>query len=151
MEERSTVAALHISPAHFQEMRSMDSAEVIQDLGVAGDRYAQKRGTNRSRRQVLLMDQETLEALGLTPGTVRENITTRGLALYTLRTGQRLGIGSQVVLEVTEPCEPCQRMDAIRQGLQEQLQGHRGMLTRVVQGGKISVGDAIKVLNVVAN
>ncbi|MFQ5934279.1 MAG: MOSC domain-containing protein [Dehalococcoidia bacterium] len=146
MSDKPKVAAIHISPEHFKEMQSLQTAEVIQDLGIAGDRYAQKRGVNRAKRQVLLMDQETLEELGLTPGTVRENITTRGMALYQLQPGARLSIGSDVVLEVTEPCEPCQRMEDIRPGLREQLKGRRGMLSRVVEGGTVSVGDTIKVL-----
>ena len=151
MSDKPVVAAIHVSPKHFEGMKSLKTAEVITDLGIEGDRYAAKRGINRNKRQVLLMDQETLDGLGLTPGTVRENITTRGLALYSLQAGQRLAIGSQVVLEVTEPCEPCERMDAIRQGLREQLQGRRGMLTRVVQGGTVSVGDELSVLKGVAS
>ena len=140
------VAAIHISKAHYEEMEPLDSARVIEDLGIEGDRYAIKRGLNRSRRQVLLMDRETLEELGLSPGTVRENITTSGLDIYSLASGQRVGIGPQVILEITEPCDPCERMDAIRPGLKEQLRGHRGMLTRVVQGGEFSVGDPISVM-----
>ncbi|MEE9248301.1 MAG: MOSC domain-containing protein [Dehalococcoidia bacterium] len=146
MKDTPQVAAIHISRAHFEEMEHLESARVIDDLGIEGDRYAAKRGINRSKRQVLLMDRETLEELGLSPGTVRENITTSGLDIYSLAPGQRVGIGSQVILEVTEACNPCERMDAIRPGLQAQLQGRRGMMTRVVRGGEFSVGDPVKVL-----
>ena len=147
MSDKPAVAGLHIAPGHFQDMKSLETVEAITDRGIAGDRYGKKAGANRSKRQVLLMDNETLQELGLTPGTIRENITTQGLPLNSLRPGQRLEIGPQVVLEVTEPCEPCQRMDEIRQGLQEQLDGRRGMLAWVVQGGMLSVGDAISVLD----
>ncbi|MEE9199441.1 MAG: MOSC domain-containing protein [Dehalococcoidia bacterium] len=146
MSDRAAVDALHIAPAHFQEMRPLETVEIITDLGVEGDRYAAKRDANRVKRQVLLMDHESLDDLDLTPGAVRENITTRGLPLYSLGAGQRLQLGPQVVLEVTAPCEPCYRMDEIRPGLREQLKGRRGMLARVLQGGTISVGDAISVL-----
>src|SRR2546426_3552032 len=44
-------------------------------------------------RSVLLMEAETLEELGLRPGVVKENITTRGLALRGLKVGQRLRVG----------------------------------------------------------
>lgn len=140
------VEAIHISKAHYKEMEHLKSARVINDLGIEGDRYAIKRGLNRSKRQVLLMDRETLEELSLSPGMVRENITTSGLDIYSLASGQRVGIGPQVILEVTEPCNPCERMDEIRPGLQAQLRGHRGMLTRVVRGGEFSVGDPVSVM-----
>ena len=105
-----------------------------------------KRGMNRAKRQVLLMDKETLELLGLTPGTVRENITTQDMDLYSLTPGQKVRIGVEVELEVTELCNPCERMDEIRQGLREELEGRRGMLTRVAKGGDIAVGDTISVV-----
>ena len=151
MSEQGTVVALHISEEHFGEMQSIPSAEVLHDLGVSGDRYAIKRGHNRSNRQVLMMDKETLDELSLPPGTVRENITVQGMSIYGLASGTRVAIGSHVVLEVTEPCEPCERMDAIRPGLREQLEGRRGMLTKVIKGGGISVGDAVKATEPVPN
>ncbi|MCH7997795.1 MAG: hypothetical protein IIB11_08485, partial [Chloroflexi bacterium] len=64
------VAAIHISRAHYEEMEHLDSARVIDDLGIEGDRYAIKRGLNRNNRQVLLMDRESLEEMGLSSGTV---------------------------------------------------------------------------------
>jgi MOSC domain-containing protein YiiM len=36
-------------------------------------------------------------------------------------------------------------MDEIRQGLRQELEGRRGMVSRVVQGGSIHVGDPITV------
>jgi len=92
------------------------------------------------------MDLETLEELGIPPGAVKENITTRGLNVRDLKGGQRLRVG-EALLEVTVPCEPCYRMDEIRRGLQDELRGRRGMLCRVIEAGRIRRGDAIEVLN----
>ncbi len=144
MSEQGTVVALHVSEEHYGEMKPIPNAEVVQDLGVSGDRYAIKRGHNRGRRQVLMMDKETLDQLDLPVGTVRENITVQGMSIYGLASGTRVAIGPDVVLEITEPCDPCERMDAIRPGLREQLEGRRGMLTKVLEGGGISVGDTVK-------
>jgi MOSC domain-containing protein YiiM len=36
-------------------------------------------------------------------------------------------------------------MDEIRDGLKQELEGRRGMVSRVVQGGVISVGDPITI------
>jgi len=90
------------------------------------------------------VDGETLAEFNLVPGIVRENITTMGLNTSDLRPGQRLVIGS-AELEVTIPCEPCFRMEEIRMGLQEALKDRRGVLCRVIEGGRISRGDAIEI------
>jgi MOSC domain-containing protein YiiM len=101
-------------------------------------------GRSESIRQVLLMDQETLEEFGIAPGRARENITTRGIVLGSLPLGQLLRAG-EALLEVTKPCTPCHQMDEIRQGLQEALRGRRGLLCRVVEPGRIRRGDRIEI------
>lgn len=91
------------------------------------------------------MDAETLEELRLAPGAIKQNILTRGLDVRALRRGQRLRIG-EALLEITIPCAPCKRMDDIRPGLQRDLRGRRGMLCRVLEGGRIQVGEPIHLL-----
>jgi MOSC domain-containing protein YiiM len=106
-------------------------------------------GRPGSRRQILLVQGEDLRQLGLSPGMVRENITTEGVRLTELESGMRLRAG-QALLEVTVPCEPCDHMEAIRPGLQDQLQGRRGILCRVVEGGLIRRGDTLEVIELAA-
>ncbi|HXG37922.1 MAG TPA: MOSC domain-containing protein [Bacteroidota bacterium] len=136
-----TVISLQLCPGHRKPMQSRESVEALTALGLKGDIHA----IEESTRQVLLIDQETLQELGLTPGQVKENITTAGIALAQLKQGQRLRIGT-AVLQITKPCSPCSRMDEIRPGLQDELRGRRGILARVLQGGTIRVGDSIDML-----
>ena len=89
-------------------------------------------GRQGSRRQVLLIEGETLHELGLAPGMARENITTQGIRLDELESGRLLRVGG-AVLEVTVPCEPCDHMDAIRLGLKDEMLGRRGILCRVIE------------------
>jgi MOSC domain-containing protein YiiM len=37
-------------------------------------------------------------------------------------------------------------MDELRDGLRAELDGKRGMLARVVQGGEVAVGDEVELL-----
>ncbi len=97
----------------------------------------------------LIEIQTTSGALGLRPGVTRENLTTLGIRLADLASGRLLRAG-RAVLEVTVPCEPCAQMDAIREGLKGELQGRRGVLCRVVEGGLIRRGDALDVIEPVA-
>ena len=43
-------------------------------------------------------------------------------------------------------CDPCQRMDDLRQGLRAELEDKRGMLARVVESGEVAVGDDVELL-----
>jgi len=122
-------------------MRAVPEALAVQDKGFQNCAH----GRPGSKRQVLLVDIETLGEFSLDPGILKENITTAGIRLRELPRGQQLRIGESL-LEVTLSCEPCGRMDDIRRGLQEELRGKRGMLCRVVQPGVVRVGDAIELI-----
>ncbi len=122
-------------------MTLVRSANVIEGLGIEGDKHA----SAASKRQVLLADKEALDAVGVLPGTIKENITVEGVDVMQLPSGSLVRLGRSVVLEITAVCEPCFRMDEIRDGLKQELEGKRGMVSRVVRGGIINVGDPITV------
>lgn len=126
--------------AHREPMREFDEVFAVENKGFKDCLH----GRAGSSRQVLLLDLETLEEFGIEPGRARENITTRGIALGTLSLGQRLRAG-EVLLQVTQPCTPCDQMDEIRQGLQEALRGRRGVLCRVIEPGRIRRGDRVEI------
>jgi len=126
--------------AHREPMREFNEVFAIENKGFKDCLH----GRAGSSRQVLLLDLETLEEFGIEPGRARENITTRGIALGTLSLGQRLRAG-EVLLQVTQPCTPCDQMDEIRQGLQEALRGRRGVLCRVIEPGRIRRGDRVEI------
>jgi MOSC domain-containing protein YiiM len=135
------VLGLFICFVHRFPMKEVNEVEAIREKGFKGCIH----GRPGSKRQVSLMDVETLEKLGVLPGAIKENITTRGIDFEALAVGQQLRI-RDVILEISEPCKPCSRMDEIRQGLQEELRGQRGWLCRVLEGGMIRRGDHIEVL-----
>lgn len=120
-------------------MEAVESADAVADLGFAGCAHARKFG----KRQVLLVDKETLDAMSLSPGIIRENITTEGLNVNGLALSEQLRIGS-VLLQVSAVCTPCDQLEKVRPGLRREMYGRRGMLCRVIEGGAIRVGDAIK-------
>ncbi|HEX8098942.1 MAG TPA: MOSC domain-containing protein [Actinomycetota bacterium] len=98
-----------------------------------------------SARQLLLVDVETLDALNLSPGDIRENLTVRGVDVMGLRPGTTIQLGDAHV-EITKECTPCRNMEAIRPGLMTELSGRRGMLARVVAGGAVRPGDRVEVI-----
>lgn len=122
-------------------MEELPEVRVVDDYGFEGCAHARPGGN----RQVLLVDRETLEAMDLPPGMIRENVTTDGLDVNGLPMGQQLRIG-QARLEVSAICTPCDQMERIRPGLRKELWGRRGMLCRVLEGGIIRPGDSIEKL-----
>lgn len=136
-----TIVNLQICPVRETPMQKRDTLRAIADLGIDGDAHA-KQG---SARQVLFMDEETLSALGLEAGRVRENITTRGIDLKSLELGTRLRAGG-ALFEITKPCTPCNFIEDIRPGLRKEMEGQRGMLARVIEGGELKIGDAVEVV-----
>ena len=129
------------APKKHVPMEELREARILADFGLEGCAHAQ----SGSNRQILLVDRETLEAMELTPGILRENITTDGLNVNSLPIGQQLRIG-EARLEVTMVCTPCNQMERIRPGLRKELWGRRGMLCRVLKGGLVRPGDSIEKL-----
>jgi len=135
----ASVHNLFRAPKKHVQMEELQEARLLADFGLEGCAHAKA----DSDRQVLLVDRETLEAMKLTPGILRENITTGGLNVNSLQVGLHLRIG-EALLEVTMVCTPCNQMERIRPGLRKELWGRRGMLCRVLEGGIIRPGDSIE-------
>jgi MOSC domain-containing protein YiiM len=138
------VIHLFRAPKRREPMEELQEAHAMLDVGLEGCAHARPQG----RRQVLLMDRETLDDFELAPGIVRENVTTEGVDVNGLAIGQRLQIG-EVELQVSAVCDPCEQIEALRPGLQAAMQGKRGMLCRVVRGGLLRRGAEIVVIQVV--
>jgi MOSC domain-containing protein YiiM len=138
--EIRVASVLHLFRAPQRRLPMEELAEilVVEDSGFEGCAHARPGG----KRQVLLVDNETLELMELRPGIIRENITTTGLNVNGLALGQQLRVGDSR-LEVTAVCTPCDLMEKIRPGLRRELRGRRGMLCRILTGGTIRQGDTI--------
>ena len=139
--QQGSITNLHIARVKGTPSDPVQKATAISGLGLEGDRSAYE----GSMRQVLFMDKETLDEFGLAPGQVKENITVTGLDLSQTKEGQVFRIGDEVTMEIVGDCEPCGKMDAIQPGLMEKIDGRRGMLAKVIDGGAIKVGDSVRV------
>lgn len=140
--QTAQIVSLQLCVGHEQPMKTVDSANVITGFGIEGDNHATSEVSRRSR-QILLMDEETLQGFGLAPGQVRENVTVSGFDLSALERGQKVSLGDDVVLEITGGCDPCQFIDDIRDGMRAEMEGKRGMLAYVTNGGTITNGDPV--------
>ena len=144
MIEKGIVKSLGIAATKLKPMDSVNNLEFITGQGIKGDRHLRTDGS-RSKRQVLLMDLETLEEFNLSERDIKENITVQGIDFSLIKTGDIARIGNEVILEITGECEPCSRMDELRYGLKDAIDGRRGMLAYVKSGGVVSSGDIISI------
>ncbi|WP_020209933.1 MOSC domain-containing protein [Gilvimarinus chinensis] len=133
--------------AHRGQIHVVESAEAVVDRGLAGDHRSRK--TPGSGRQVTLISHEFIQQICLHTGTadidpvlLRRNLVVRGLNLNLLR-HQRVQIG-EVILEPAALCHPCSRMNQnLGPGGAAAMYGYGGLCAKVVQGGRLAVGDAV--------
>jgi MOSC domain-containing protein YiiM len=114
-------------------------------LAIAGQGLEGCAHANPPKREVLFVSKEHLDSVGVDPGAIRENVTVEGDDVEQWPIGQRVRAGA-AVFEITMVCDPCHRMDELRQGLRAELQGKRGMLARVAESGEVAVGDEIELI-----
>ena len=138
---QGSITNLHIARVKGTPSDPVQEANAISGLGLEGDRSAYEGNT----RQVLLVDKAILDEADLNPGQVKENITVTGLDLSGVKAGQVLSIGDSVTMEVVGDCEACGKMDAIRMGLKDSLDGKRGTLAKVLNGGANKIGDSVNI------
>ena len=138
LDAMASVVGLWTSPARKSGRSDPhERINAIEGQGLEGCAHA-----NPPKREVLFVSKEHLDAVDVEPGAIRENITVDGDDVEKWPIGQRVRAG-QAEFEITMVCDPCHRMDELRDGLRAELQGKRGMLARVTQTGEITVGDEI--------
>ena len=115
--------------------------------------------TQPNLRQVHLIDSELIDELSaqgfpVEPGSMGENITTRGIPLLDLPRGTRLHIGENAIIEITGLRNPCAQLDELHDGLMDAVldRDAKGRIIRkagvmgvVVVGGIIRPADTITV------
>jgi MOSC domain-containing protein YiiM len=82
---------------------------------------------------------------GLCTGKFAENITTKGITLYTLPIGTRFTIG-EAEFEVTQIGKECHQKCAIYHQVGDCIMPKEGIFAKVIRGGKVKKGDLIEVL-----
>ena len=134
-----------LRPARDVPMQQVDSVEAEAGSGLVGDRY--KGGSGK--RGVTLIQAEHLPVIAalsghgeIVPATLRRNLLVSGIPLVALK-GRRFRIG-EVLLEGTDACDPCSRMEAaLGPGGYNAMRGMGGLCARILEGGVIRAGDEV--------
>lgn len=104
-------------------------------------------------RQVSLLAGESIDNVKkvlptLKNGAFAENLITRGLDLTLLKIGDRLQVGAEIVLEITQIGKECHTGCAIFRAVGKCVMPHEGVFAKVLAGGVVRPGDALEVVSV---
>lgn len=140
------VVSINISKNKGTTKQSIKEAMVIENYGIEGDAHA----SSHWHRQISLLALESIQkmidkGLTLNYGDFAENITTKGIELLSLPVGTKLQIG-EVILEITQHGKSCHSKCEIFKIVGNCIMPKEGIFAKVLKGGKIKVGDEIKVL-----
>ncbi|HYI65321.1 MAG TPA: GNAT family N-acetyltransferase [Candidatus Limnocylindrales bacterium] len=127
----------------------------ITTYGVEGDRQASETVHGGPHRAVAILGIEAIRRVAaeghpIGPGTTGENLTTEGFDVSALPVGTRLAIGDDVVLEISQPTNPCR---TIRHSFADlrfgrlSMKAHPAdsrMYARVIAEGVVRTGDPIR-------
>ena len=138
------IIAICTSDVRGVQKQPRDTAWLDQDWGIRGDAHA-----GHWHRQVSLLSAEEIAAFnargaGVHPGAFGENLVVEGIDLRRLPVGTLLQSGD-VLLELTQIGKECHNHCAIYQKMGDCIMPREGVFARVIQGGKIAVGDEISV------
>ena len=124
----------------------LDDATLVAGYGIEGDAKG-----GHPERQLNLMSYETLTNLRVQgfytePGQMGEQIVIHQLDVDALPAGARVQLGNEAIIEIVEPRTGCDKFETVQKKSRSLVQGQMGMIARVITGGKIHVGDPVRVI-----
>jgi MOSC domain-containing protein YiiM len=146
LPQRGRLRWIGLRPGRRLPLEIVNTAELIADCGIKGDRSSARHG---GKRQVTLIQQEHLPVIAaclnnreVRPDMLRRNLMVSGINLLALK-DRCFRIG-EAELEYTGICAPCSFMEeALGKGGYNAVRGHGGITARILSGGLISVGDEV--------
>ncbi|PIU55444.1 MAG: MOSC domain-containing protein [Deltaproteobacteria bacterium CG07_land_8_20_14_0_80_38_7] len=139
------IISINISKKRGEKKNPVSTAELKKDFGIVNDAHAD--GTHR---QISLLGIESIEkirekAVEANPGDFAENITTKGINLYSLPIGTKLSLGDKVEIEITQIGKECHDRCAIFQKVGDCVMPREGVFARIIKEGIIKKWDWGKV------
>lgn len=148
-KNKGKILSINISKTKGQAKQLIAHGFLRKNFGLTGDIHA-----GPTKRQISLLSWEAIrrqqacprvkkKGVKFKPGDFAENITTQGLDLTGIKIGERLFIKNNLILEVSQIGKKCHNYCQIYKTLGDCIMPKQGIFTKVIQGGKIAVGDPI--------
>lgn len=139
------VVSICISDKKGTKKQEVSSAQLKADWGIQGDAHA-----GNWERQVSLLSLEDIRQMKellpeLKPGDFAENIITEGVDLQSIRIGDRIRLGKNIVLEVRQIGKECHTECQIKKLTGKCIMPTRGVFAKVLRGGRIKRNFPLRV------
>ncbi|MFH1374150.1 MAG: MOSC domain-containing protein [bacterium] len=143
MTSSSLIHRISVSKVRGDKKNNVDEALLADDWGIVGDVHA------GSERQVSLLPLESFakldsDLIDINPGDFAENLTTTGLDFIGVTVGNRLTVGEEITLEITQIGKECHRGCRILEIVGDCIMPREGLFAKVIRGGIIKTGDSIR-------
>lgn len=126
--------------------------------GLEGDRQRDRRYHGGPERALCLYALERIlqlqgEGHPIFPGSAGENVTLAGLDWAALKPGARLALGEEAVIEISSYTTPCRIIaesflgGGFKRILQKSHPGDSRLYARVLQTGRLAVGQTVRLLD----
>ena len=143
----SKVFKLGITSKNNQEIKEVESIEVLADKGVVGDRHF--KNFNDPYCQLSLIESENIDHYNIKYGlnisyiNFRRNIVTKGIQLNEL-VGKKFKIGN-VKVEGIDLCRPCRHLTEMlsQNNILKEFLRKGGLRCQILSSSKITIGDKI--------
>ncbi len=141
------VIAVCTSNKKGTKKKAIAEGVVKEGYGLVGDAHADS-SWHRQVSLLALSSIDKMRQMGATvgPGDFAENLTIEGIELFSLPVGTRLGVGGDIVLEVTQIGKECHSHCAIFKQVGTCVMPTEGIFTRVITGGTVKAGDELKIV-----
>jgi molybdopterin adenylyltransferase len=144
--QKTKIVAVSVSKKKGTKKTNVPCMTLKEGFGIIGDAHA-----GAKKKQVSLLAVESIEkmkakGLKVVPGDFAENITTKGLILSGLGIGDRLRLGKDAIIEISQIGKRCRARCAIYYQVGDCVMPREGIFGRVLKGGSIKPGDQIKVV-----
>ena len=143
---KGRIRAISVSKQKGMQKVNVPEAELRVDHGVVGDAHA-----GDWHRQISLLEIECIDIMvakgaKVSPGDFAENITTEGIDLSELKIGDKLRLGAEVEIKITQFGKQCHGRCKIYEQIGDCIMPREGVFARVSRGGSIRIGDVVEVI-----
>jgi MOSC domain-containing protein YiiM len=143
---KGRIRAISISKTKGTQKVNVPKAELRADCGIVGDAHAGDWDRQLSLLEIECIDIMAAKGANVSPGAFAENITTEGIDLSALKLGDKLRLGAEAEIKITQFGKKCHGRCKIYEQIGDCIMPREGVFARVGRGGSITVGDVIEVI-----
>ena len=145
-DQNGEVLTVSVSEKKGMRKKNVECVELKEDFGIMGDAHA-----GAGHRQISLLALESIrkmqeKGLDVVPGDFAENITTQYFDLLSLAIGDKIKIGKDVLLEISQIGKICHTRCSIYYQAGDCVMPKEGIFAKVLNSGEIKVNDRVEVL-----